>query len=219
MLIAGVDEAGRGPAIGPMVLAVAVIDSDDEASLRELGAKDSKVVPVDERERMYPLLQNVLSAHSTVHINAPEMDELMDRVSLNEIEAMKIGSLLNQLPLKPKVVFVDSPDPIADNFGKHIQNYLSYKPKIVAEHKADVNYPIVSAASILAKVQRDAVIKELQQAFSMFGDIGSGYSHDERTIDFLKSYLKLHGTLPSCARQKWATNVRLMNSKYQTKLF
>jgi ribonuclease HII len=219
MLIAGVDEAGRGPAIGPMVLAVAVIDSEDEASLRELGAKDSKVVPVDERERMYPLLQNVLSAHSTVHINAPEMDELMDRVSLNEIEAMKIGSLLNQLPLKPKVVFVDSPDPIAENFGKRIQNYLSYKPKIVAEHKADVNYPIVSAASILAKVQRDAVIKELQSAFSMFGDIGSGYSHDERTIDFLKSYLKLHGNLPSCARQKWATNVRLMNSRYQTKLF
>jgi ribonuclease HII len=219
MLIAGVDEAGRGPAIGPMVLAVAVIDSEDESSLRELGAKDSKVVPVDERERMYPILQSTLAAHSTVHITAPEMDELMDRVSLNEIEAMKIGSLLNQLPLKPKVVFVDSPDPVADHFGRRIQNYLSFKPKIVAEHKADVNYPIVSAASILAKVQRDAVIKELQQAFAVFGDIGSGYSHDERTIEFLQKYLKLHNTLPSCARQKWATNVRLMDSKYQTKLF
>ena len=218
MLIAGVDEAGRGPAIGPMVLAVAVIDSDSESSLRDLGARDSKEVPVEERERLYPLLQGVLSAHGTVHINAPEMDALMDRVSLNEIEAMKIGSLLNGLSEKPKVVFVDSPDPVADHFGRRIQNYLSYSPKIVAEHKADVNYPIVSAASILAKVQRDAVIKELQGAFSMFGDIGSGYSHDERTIGFLKRYLELHNTLPSCARQKWATNIRLMDSRYQTRL-
>jgi ribonuclease HII len=218
MLIAGVDEAGRGPAIGPMVLAVAVIDSEGEHSLLELGARDSKVIPVEERERLYPILQSTLSAYQTVHINPEELDTLMDHISLNEIEAMKIGSMLNQLSQKPKVVFVDSPDPTADNFARRIYNYLSYKPKIIAEHKADVNYPIVSAASIIAKVQRDSVIKELQAAFSVFGDIGSGYSHDERTITFLQKYLKLHNALPSCARKKWETNVRLTNARWQTKL-
>lgn len=219
MLIAGVDEAGRGPAIGPMVLAVAVIPSEKEDILHELGARDSKLIPEPERERLYPLMKEHLSHHATYHLSASEMDALMEHDSLNEIEAMKIGALLNELPVKPDLVYVDSPDPLASNFARRIENYLSYKPKIVAEHKADVNYPIVSAASILAKVERDEVIKSLQKQYDSFGDIGSGYSHDERTISFLKNYLQLHQKLPDCARQKWGTNVRLMDARYQTKLF
>ena len=82
-----------------------------------------------------------------------------------------------------------------------------------------MNYPVVSAASIIAKVERDAVIKKLQAMYTSFGDIGSGYSHDERTISFLKNYLNMHQKLPECARQKWGTNVRLMDARYQTKLF
>ena len=218
MRIAGVDEAGRGPALGPMVMAVAVVDSEDESRLLELGARDSKMVPEPERERLYPLLQESLLEYQTLHIQPDEMDTLMDRLSLNEIEAMKIGSLLNSLSIKPQIVFVDSPDPVADYFSTRIYHYLTFKTKIVSEHKADVNYPVVSAASILAKVQRDRSIKELQSAFSVFGDIGSGYSHDERTISFIEQYIKLHKTLPSCARKKWATNVRLMDARFQTKL-
>ncbi|MFH0970265.1 MAG: ribonuclease HII [Candidatus Diapherotrites archaeon] len=218
MLIAGIDEAGRGPALGPMVMAVALIDSEEEDSLYQLGVKDSKVVPIHERERLYPLLQSTLSHYKTHHIHVSELDELMEKISLNEIEAMKIGLLLNELPQKPKVVFVDSPDPLADHFARRIENYISYSPKIVAEHKADANYPICGAASILAKVERDAAIKELQSAFSVFGDIGSGYSHDERTISFIQRYVKMHNMLPSCARKKWETNVRLMDARFQTKL-
>lgn len=219
MLIAGVDEAGRGPAIGPMVLAVAVISSEKEDILFELGARDSKLIPPLERERLYPLMRQTLSHYSTYHLSAFEMDELMDYDSLNEIEAMKIGALLNDLPARPDLVYVDSPDPLAGNFARRIENYISYHPKIVAEHKADVNYPIVSAASILAKVERDEVIKKLQKKYTSFGDIGSGYSHDERTISFLKNYLNTYQKLPECARQKWGTNIRLLDSRYQTKLF
>lgn len=219
MLIAGIDEAGRGPAIGPMVLAVAVISSEKEEILLELGARDSKLIPPAERERLYPLMQETLSHYSTYHLSAPEMDALMEAESLNEIEAMKIGSLLNDLAVKPDLVYVDSPDPLASNFARRISNYLSFSPKIIAEHKADVNYPIVSAASILAKVERDEVIKKIQEEFRSFGDIGSGYSHDERTISFLKNYLSLHQKLPPCARQKWGTNIRLLDARYQTKLF
>ncbi|MDZ4256350.1 MAG: ribonuclease HII, partial [archaeon] len=189
MLIAGIDEAGRGPAIGPMVLAIALIDADYEESLREMGAKDSKEVPVSERERLYPLLQKQLHHHATISLFPGEMDILMDRLSLNEIEAMKAGHLLNNLPDKPDLVYVDSSDPLASHFARRIRSYLSYPTKIIAEHKADVNYPIVSAASILAKVERDAAIKVLQEEFHSFGDIGSGYPHDARTIKFLQEYL------------------------------
>ena len=219
MLICGVDEAGRGPAIGPMVLAAAVIDVEKESLLKDLGAKDSKLIPEPERDRLYPLIQKHLHTFSTIQLHASEMDELMNRTSLNEIEAMKIGHLLNGLKTKPEVVYVDSPDPIASNFGKRIYSYLSFKPKIVAEHKADVNYPIVSAASILAKVERDAEIKKLQKKFIDFGNIGSGYSHDERTIEFLQKYIQKFNCLPECARTKWGTNVRLMDARYQTRLF
>lgn len=218
MRIAGVDEAGRGPALGPMVLAVAVIDSEKEPILKELGAKDSKEVPHDERERLFPLLKYQLETHATFHLHAAEMDELMERESLNEIEALKIGYLLNNLVSKPDLVYVDSPDPVASNFAKRIHGYLNFQTKIVAEHKADVHYPIVSAASIIAKVERDREIQKIQTMFADFGNIGSGYSHDERTITFIQKYIKLHGKLPDCARKKWDTNVRLMNARWQTKL-
>ncbi|MEK6821481.1 MAG: ribonuclease HII, partial [archaeon] len=183
-----------------------------------LGVKDSKEIPPLERERLYPILQSTLVNHKTSHISPGELDTLMEKISLNEIEAMKIGSLLNELPEKPQVVFVDSPDPLASNFAVRIQNYLSYTPRIIAEHKADSNYAIVGAASILAKVERDNAMKELQSALSVFGDIGSGYSHDERTISFLQKYVRMHNALPSCARKRWGTSVRLMDARFQTKL-
>jgi ribonuclease HII len=219
MLIAGVDEAGRGPAIGPMVMAVAVIEAEEEQILKDLGARDSKFVPVNERERLYPVLKEKLYYSKTEHVFPKEMDELMDWQSLNEIEAMKIGKLLNELPEKPDLVFVDSPDVPAGNFSKRIKNYLGFNVKILSEHKADVNYPIVSTASIIAKVERDIEIKKLQKEFKSFGNIGSGYSHDERTISFLESYLKKNQTLPHCARKKWETNRRLVDAQFQTKLF
>ncbi len=218
MRIAGVDEAGRGPALGPMVLAVATIEEENEPLLKEMGAKDSKQIPLEERERLYPLIQSKLCAYKTFHLSASEMDSLMERLSLNEIEAMKIGYLLNELEEKPALVYVDSPDPLASNFAKRIHNYLSYSPKIIAEHKADVNYPIVSAASILAKVERDNEIKKIQSEFSEFGNIGSGYSHDERTITFIQNYLKKTNELPPYARKKWETNVRLLDARWQTRL-
>ncbi len=218
MLIAGIDEAGRGPAIGPMVLAAALVDSEKEIILQELGAKDSKVVPVEERERLYPLLKKHLQDYETVHLHPKEMDGLMEHHSLNEIEAMKVGFLLNSFKTKPDLVYVDSPDPMAHHFAKRIQNYLSFPTKIIAEHKADVNYPVVSAASILAKVERDLEIQKLQKKFQKFGNIGSGYAHDDRTISFLRAYLKTHQRLPECARTKWDTNVRLLDERFQTKL-
>ena len=215
MLIAGVDEAGRGPALGPMVLSIATIEKKDEQKLKKLGVKDSKLLNEKERERQNKELPNLLLEYKTVHIKPKEIDKLRDRKSLNEIEAMRVGYLLNKLGKKPDVVYVDSPDPIAKNFGVRIKKYISFNIEIKAEHKADINYPIVSAASIIAKVSRDRAIKRLSK---QHGNIGSGYPHDPNTIAFICNWVKKNKALPNFARKSWETNKNIMNKEFQKKL-
>lgn len=216
MLVAGIDEAGRGPCLGPMVLAVAVIEARQEQALLEQGVKDSKLLTAREREKHLKGLKKIVIEYSSILVQPKEIDELRDRKSLNEIEAMRAAQLLNDLQAKPDVVIIDSPDIIEGNFAKRLHKYLNFKTVIRAEHKADVNYAIVSAASIIAKTKRDAEIKKLARKH---GNIGSGYPGDEVTINFIKQYLKKHKKLPSFARKSWDTSQRLLNERLQTKLF
>ncbi len=215
MRIAGIDEAGRGPCLGPLVMAVAVIDQKEEGKLLEIGVKDSKQLTAEQRAFQFPKIKSVLEEFSTVHISPQEIDSLRDWKSLNEIEAMRAAFLLNNLKQKPDMVFVDSPDILQDNFGKRIEKFLSFDVKIRSEHKADINYPVVSAASILAKVERDAVIQELAK---QFGQVGSGYPSDEVTVSFLHNWLKSHSSLPPFVRQSWDTTKKVLDHKFQQRL-
>jgi ribonuclease HII len=216
MLIAGIDEAGRGPCFGPMVLAVATISKEKETELLEIGVKDSKLLSPEQRAEQFPKIQKAVHEYATCHIAPKELDALMDWKSLNEIEAMKIGLLLNNLKQKPAIVFVDSPDIIQDNFGKRIKKYLTFETILKTEHKADVNYPITSAASVLAKVERDLAIEELAHEF---GAIGSGYSHDPTTRDYLFNFVKQNKCLPPFCRKSWDTSRQALDSSLQQKLF
>ncbi len=215
MIIAGIDEAGRGPALGPMVLAIATIEKSREEELLGLGVKDSKQVTPATRVKQSKALKKMLREFNCIHIDAAELDGLMDWKSLNEIEAMRIGLLLNGLREKPDVVYVDAPDPIAVNFGKRIKKYISFNTVIKSEHKADSTYPIVSAASVIAKVERDAAIKKLCKKY---GEIGSGYPHDPKTISFLCNFIKRNKKLPAIARKSWETNKALTASVFQKRL-
>ena len=216
MLIAGIDEAGRGPCIGPLVLAVAVIEREREALLSGIGVTDSKMLSEKERNSQFPKIKKALSEFSTIHVKPEEIDSLRDWKSLNEIEAMRAAQLLNGLKTKPDLVYVDSPDVLEHNFAKRIKKFLSFEVALKAEHKADLNYPIVSAASILAKVERDSAVRELEKKF---GKSGSGYPHDPDTIAFIKKYLDKHCKLPPIARKSWNTSQRMLDAKLQTKLF
>ncbi|MFH1664500.1 MAG: ribonuclease HII [archaeon] len=216
MLIAGIDEAGRGPVFGPMVLAVCCIHKKDEEKLVELGVKDSKLLTAKERERQFIEIKAIAKEFNSVKVEAKEIDFLRDRKSLNEIEAMRIGFLLNNLKEKPEIVFVDSPDVIEKNFAERIKRYLSFDCIIRSEHKADLNYPVVSAASIIAKVERDNEIKKLSKKY---GNIGSGYPGDEVTSKFLDDWVKSNSSLPDFARNSWSTSKRAMDKKFQKKLF
>jgi len=216
MLIAGIDEAGRGPTLGPMVLSIATIEKKHEAKLKKLGVKDSKLLTAKERERQNKVLPDLLREFKTVHVEAKEIDQLRIRKSLNEIEAMRAGFLLNELEKKPDVVYVDAPDVIAENFGKRIRKYISFDLDIRSEHKADLNYPIVSAASIIAKCARDDAIKELSKKH---GEMGSGYPHDPTTISFLCNWVKKNKKLPDFARKSWETSKNIENKVFQKKLW
>ncbi len=215
MIIAGVDEAGRGPVLGPMVLGVAVIEKRNEEILKEIGAKDSKLIPYDKRGMLCEKIKEQLIEFKTSHVLTEELNELMKRKSLNEIEAMRIGETLNALENKPEMVFVDCPDATEKSFVRRLRKYLSFNPKIRSEHKADYKYPVVSAASIIAKVERDEAIEEMKKEF---GEIGSGYSHDEVTISFLKKWIDKNKSLPRIARTEWETSRRMLGDCFQKKL-
>lgn len=216
MLIAGIDEAGRGPSLGPMTMSVVLLEKEDEEKLIKLEVKDSKMLSPEVRTFFEPRIKDIAKEYYTVKVEVNELNELMNRYSLNEIEAMKAGYLLNQLKEKPELVLVDSPDIIAKNFEKRIRKYYNADCIIKTEHKADEHYPVVSAASILAKVARDNAVLELHKKF---GDFGSGYPHDPKTQEFIKKYLEKHKKLPSIARIHWETCTRAVDERFQTKLF
>jgi ribonuclease HII len=109
--------------------------------------------------------------------------------------------------LKPDIIYLDAVDVDEDRYGKSIQNLLDYKPqKIISKHKADDLYPIVSAASIVAKDKRDSIIDGLAQKY---GEIGSGYPSDKRTIVFLREWIKNNKSFPEFVRKSWETTKKI----------
>ena len=205
-LIAGVDESGRGCVLGPLVLCVASIAEEREPELKRMGAKDSKLLSPALREALCPKLKRKLCGFATVHVTAEDLNRLMPRHSLNDIEAMKIAEGVRLLKEPPDRLFADSPDTVAHRFAATINRFLPRNMEIVSEHKADRNYPIVSAASVIAKVERDAAIREIKREWGV--DFGSGYCHDPKTIEFLKSNLG-RPEITKHVRKRWETVARL----------
>ncbi len=215
ILIAGIDEAGRGSAIGPLVMAAVLVDKTQEEQLIELQVRDSKELSKKERERLAKEIKKMVEKYAVVKITAKELNELMPMRSLNEIEAMKAAHLIQEIGIKPAMLIVDSPDIIADNFAKRIKKYLPFNLIIKAEHFADKVHAAVSAASILAKVARDSEIETLKK---YYGEIGSGYWHDPLTKSFIEKWTAKHGKLPSCARAYWQPNIRTLDKQLQKTL-
>ena len=222
-LVAGVDEAGRGPVIGPMVISLAIIDKDKESMLRTIGVKDSKLLSPKQREDLLPKLKKMCEFKVSI-ITAKELNKLMkQRISLNAIEAMKISDLITQVTTarlsKIDKIYIDSPDPTAYKLANRIRGYLPSSVKIAGKlhstHKADVIYAIAGAASISAKVIRDKEIEKIKK--EMKCDFGSGYSHDERTIECLEQNLE-HPVLKKYIRTEWATTKNLIQKlSFKTK--
>jgi ribonuclease HII len=202
MRIAGVDEAGRGCLIGPLVVAGIVLEKEVIPKLCDLGVRDSKKLTPKRREEIADLIKDLAIDVSYFELQPRSIDLIVLRNvklrKLNYVEAMAMAKVIREL--KPDEAYVDACDVNAVRFGKIIAKVLGHELKIVSEHKADSTYIVVSAASILAKVRRDTIISELRDRY---GDFNSGYPSDEKTITWLEEWLHNNDECPDCVRLSW----------------
>jgi ribonuclease HII len=211
-MICGVDEAGRGPVMGPLVICGISIDKDD--LLRKLGVKDSKKLSRAQREDLSEKIARVTSGIEIVEITASEIDILREEMTLNKLEVKVFASIIKKLA--PQTAYVDAADVDEKRFADDILQEIGSPVEIISRHKADDTYPVVSAASILAKVRRDEQVRRIEEEIGE--PIGSGYTSDPNTIRFLESWLERYDTLPPHTRKSWDTSNRLLSMKAVKKL-
>jgi ribonuclease HII len=208
MLVSGVDDAGRGSVIGPLAIAGISLEEKDLPKLAELGVKDSKLLTPKRRETLAHQIRELVSSFNVVLLSPAEIDRVVETGKrlhrLNRLEAQAMARVL--VVLKPDVAYVDASDVLANRFGEHIAESLTFKLKIISEHKADSKYPIVSAASIIAKVERDKALSELQKKY---GNMGCGYPTDSNTIEFLECWIRKYGSYPDFVRKSWKPAKRI----------
>ncbi len=214
--IAGVDEAGRGPMIGPMVICGVLFNPEAIPKLEKLGAKDSKTLTPSRRLSLSKKIQSLATKIEFRYVSATDIDRLRKRTTLNEIEVAEFVSVAKSL--NPKEVYLDAADVNAERFGNKVSELSGLAAKgavIISEHKADSKYPIVSAASIMAKVERDRIIGEMHREY---GDFGSGYPSDPKTIGFVKELIKARRKLPPIIRKSWDSVQKIRESIEQARL-
>ncbi len=203
-MICGVDEAGRGPVLGPMVIAAVMIE--DETPLKQMGVKDSKRLSRPVRTEISEKIRGIAKVATAV-ISSDDIDESRKTMSLNELEGIKFAELLNELGAER--AYIDAADVDTARFERLIRGHLEHDIELICEHKADDRFPHVSAASIVAKASRDSIMDQIQQKFAR--PIGSGYASDSVTRDFLKDWIKENGDFPPHTRRSWATAKRISN--------
>ena len=222
MIVAGVDEAGRGSVLGPLVVAGVSIDESRVRELVNLGVKDSKLLSAKKRRTLYGKIKKIARKVTYEKILPKEIDEVVFRgerlFRLNYLEAKTMSTVLHKLDFDH--AFIDCCDTNQTRYGQLVADLIAGRrrmtftlgeknplvEKITSEHHADRNYPVVSAASIIAKVTRDSFIKILQKRH---GEFGSGYPSDPFTISYLKRCYEASNGFPEITRMSWITVQRL----------
>lgn len=210
--VAGVDEAGRGCAIGPLVVAGAVFRHEDIPRLVEMGVKDSKKLTARRREALVGEITELALDVRYFDLAPATIDKVVLRNvklrKLNYLEAMAMARVLRELGVDE--AYIDPSDVDPDRYARQILRVLPNKPSLVSEVNADEKYPVTSAASILAKVRRDSIVAELRERY---GDFNSGYMHDEKTVSFLEKWFKENTECPDFIRASWAPVQRIMQRR------
>lgn len=219
-MIAGVDDAGRGPIIGPLVIAGVLIAEGQTKTLIEMGVKDSKMLTPETRTRLSGKIRELSSKVSVAEVGPKEIDEVVLHGAklrkLNFLEATVMARVINELG--PQEAFVDASDVNEERYGQTITEFLVpelKKVKIVSRHHADRTFPVVSAASIIAKVRRDDVAETLRREY---GDFGSGYTNDPKTLEFLRDWRRSHKEYPPIVRLSWKTIKEIEQDVSQSRL-
>ncbi|MBU6996268.1 MAG: ribonuclease HII [Theionarchaea archaeon] len=211
-MLVGIDESGRGPVIGPLVVCAVAVAPETARELEALNLRDSKKYTRKKREELEKLILPLVD-REIAEIPAHEIDTQRARRTLNDIEVDMFAQVLMKFSAA-RTIIVDACDVNAQRFGERVSQQAGVHG-IISEHKADDTYPVVSAASILAKMQRDRRVDELKE---IYGDFGSGYCSDGRTTSFLRDYLRREGTFPPITRSSWDTAKKILDEYIQCTL-
>ncbi|MHA1917201.1 MAG: ribonuclease HII [Candidatus Ranarchaeia archaeon] len=220
-ILIGIDEAGRGAVIGPLVVSGVLIDEKNQHFLSEIGVKDSKLLSPKRREIIRKEIMKLPISYESVIIEPETIDNNYNQgISLNQTELDAFISisqnLLKELGEGKQVhLIVDSVDVNTERFEKNLREILGESIIIIAEHQADKNYLIVGAASIIAKTTRDKKIQELNIEF---GPFGSGYPSDQKTQDFLREIYRRKREFPNFVRKTWDTCNKIIQEENNLKL-
>ncbi len=216
-LIAGSDEAGRGPVIGPLVMVALAVKEEDVKKLEWLGVKDSKLLTKQVREELFERIREIVTDFRVEVIEPDAIDLSLNEAesNLNWLEAETTARMMSELD--PDQIILDCPSVNIESYKNYFAERLSKgvkdKVELIVEHKADMNYIVVAAASVVAKVIRDRHIENIIQEIGV--DFGSGYPSDPKTQHFLKEYHEEHANL---FRRSWKSYQRAQMAKQQKSL-
>lgn len=204
-----------------MFLAGVLMDEDKVKELREKGARDSKKISKGKRDELYSVIKEDAEEVYCTEVKASEIDYKRQRMSLNELEAEKIAGIIEKALEEKKgfnTLILDVPDPDGDQFMDRIKKYVDLPEdiEVKAEHGADDTYPICSAASIIAKVNRDRSVERIEKEHDI--TVRSGYPHESEVTKYLEEVLEEEGEFPSFVRTSWETAKRARREKEQSKL-
>lgn len=196
--------------MGPLV--VGAVFCEDDKDLMALGVKDSKRLTPKARERIFSEMAGVAD-YTIVTVSAGEIDARRARESLNEIEMSMFAEAAGHR--KVNRIYADCPDVNESGFSNRL-SVLTGNVKVIGRHGADDTFPVVSAASIVAKVTRDRMVEEISQEFGV--SIGSGYPSDAETMDFIEKWIKRYGVSPKHTRNSWEPVKRMLSVSANTRI-
>lgn len=200
LLICGIDEAGRGSVLGPLVIAGINIKNSDIKKLEEIGVRDSKALTRKKRGFLFDKILDISEFVCIYKIDCKTIDENVYQRKLNKLEGGIMSTIIKYL--EADVAYVDSCDVNINRYTNYLKSNLDLNnnTSIIAMHKADRMNPAVSAASIIAKVTRDREIQILEENFQ---NIGSGYPSDKKTMYFIHNWIKEYKEFPNFVRKSW----------------
>ena len=216
-IIVGVDEAGRGPVLGPLVMVALAVKGENVKKLEWMGVKDSKLLSSSVREEMFDQIREIVEDFriEVIEPDAIDLSLKEEESNLNWLEAETSARLVSEL--NPDRIILDCPSinipAYRDYFANKSSAAIKDKAELIVEHKADLNYIVVAAASVIAKVIRDRQIDKIKNDLKI--DFGSGYMSDKKTQDFLEKY---HDKYPELFRRRWKSYTNVLEKKKQSRL-
>lgn len=214
-LVVGIDESGRGPIVGPLIIVGILINEEDSARLKTMGAKDSKLLIHKKRVALSKQILKIAKNHKIIIVQPEEIDNAVhghDGLNLNWLEARKTAEIINYL--RPDKAIIDCPSPNIKSYTNYLRKFLNNPSiELVVEHKADKNFYAVSAASIIAKVARENEVKKIEKKIGQ--KIGTGYMSNLQCQKFVKENFDKHSEL---FRKSWMPYKKQVEEKEQKRL-